>query len=284
MPSTCALLKPEQKEQFIRDGYCIVADLFSPREIDEIEQFFDVTKEQPMPWFPKQTAKAGIFDYTHQKLEDIDKTKGQVRAMHPHRHDERALKWMLQPNVGAVLEELLGRPALGVQTMYYFKPPGARGQGMHQDNIYLLSAPATCIAAWTAIDSADLDNGCLWVVPGSHRGDILCPEKGTAREKTWMEYGDTNITKFPRDTKPVAVPVPRGSTLFFGGNLIHGSGPNRTADRWRRTFIGHYIDEASDQVASYYHPVFDMHGEIVSDIAVASGGGPCGDGWQGAVH
>ena len=271
MPTTCDLISPEQKEQYMRDGYCVVANLYSPREIDEIEAFFEETKDRAWCDHGK-------------KLEEVDKTKGQVRAMHPHRYDDRARKWMLQPNVGAVLEELLGRPALGVQTMYYFKPPGARGQGMHQDNIYLLSKPATCIAAWTAIDSADLDNGCLWVVPGSNHGEILCPEAGTAREKTWLEYGDTNITKFPRDTKPVPVPVPRGSTMFFGGNMIHGSGPNRTRDRSRRTFIGHYIDEASDQVSKFYFPVLNMAGEVVGDIAEATGGGPCGDGWQGAVH
>ncbi len=100
----------------------------------------------------------------------------------------------------------------------------------------------------------------------------------------WLNYGDSHITKFPREQKPIAVPVPRGSTMFFGGHLIHGSGPNRTKDRYRRTFIGHYIDEASDQVARHYHPVLNMAGEVVSDIAVPVGGGPCGDGWQGAVH
>ena len=273
METTCDLLSPDQKEQFARDGYCVVANLYSPQEIDEIETFFEETKKQDLPWYDR-----GL------KQNEVDKTKGQVRALQPHRHDEKPKTWVTNANVAVVLEELLGKPALVAQTMYYFKPPGSRGQGMHQDNIYLLSAPATCIAAWTAIDSADLDNGCLWVVPGSNRGEILCPEKGTTREKTWMEYGDTNITKFPRDTKPVAVPVPRGSTMFFSGNLIHGSGPNRTKDRSRRTFIGHYIDEASDQVASFYHPVLNMQGEVVSDVAVAGGGGPCGDGWHGAVH
>ena len=33
---------------------------------------------------------------------------------------------------------------------------------MHQDNFYLLAAPATCIAAWTAIDAAKVENGCLY--------------------------------------------------------------------------------------------------------------------------
>ena len=72
--------------------------------------------------------------------------------------------------------------------------------------------------------------------------------------------------------------------MFFSGNLIHGSGPNRTKDRSRRTFIGHYIDEASEQVARFYHPVLNMKGEVVSHLQIPQGGGPCGDGWQGAEH
>jgi len=269
MQTLSALITPEQKQQFLDDGYCVVANLFSESEIAEIEAFFEEFKLK------------GHKIYDGVGYEETDITKQQLRAMQPHRYSRKAQDWMLHPRVGEVLEELLGRPALGVQTMYYFKPPGGKGQGLHQDNIYLLSKPATCIAAWTAIDSADLDNGCLYVVPGSHNSSILCPEKGG---EAWLNYGDTHITKFPRDQKPVPVCVPRGSTMFFGGNLIHGSGPNRTKDRYRRTFIGHYIDEASEQVAQFYHPVLTMAGEVVSDIAVPTGGGPCGDGWNGSVH
>lgn len=274
MQTHSRLISPAQKQQFIDDGYCVVDGLFSTAEIDEIQAFFEDFKVNGPTIFDNGSSSS--FRY-----EDSDATKHQVRAMHPHRHSRKAQDWMLNPRVGEVLEELLGRPALGAQTMYYFKPPGGKGQGMHQDNFYLLAKPATCIAAWTAIDAADIDNGCLWVVPGSHRYDILCPEKGGEK---WMNYGDTHINKFPREQKPIPVPVPRGSTMFFGGNLIHGSGPNRTKDRFRRTFIGHYIDEASDQVARFYHPVLNMAGEVVSEVAVAAGGGPCGDGWQGALH
>ncbi len=104
---------------------------------------------------------------------------------------------------------------------------------MHQDSFYLLARPATCIAAWTAINDADLDNGCLYVAPGSHRGNIFCPEEGKAR---WNGYSGSHTTRFPREAAPVPMPVKRGQTMFFGGNLIHGSGPNRTADRGRPTF------------------------------------------------
>jgi len=266
--STFSAVTAEQKRQFDELGYCVTGGLFSETEIQEIEDFFEVFKY------------SGTYD-KGLKYEEVDFTQLQLRAMQPHRSSEKALGWLLQPGVAAVLEDLLGRPALGVQTMYYFKPPGAKGQGMHQDNFYLLAKPATCIAAWTAIDSAELDNGCLYVVPGSHRESIYCPEEGAER---WMSYGDSHITKFPRDQKPVPIPVKRGETMFFSGNLIHGSGPNRTKDRSRRTFIGHYIDEASEQVARAYHPVLNMNGEVVSNIHIPEGGGPCGDGWQGAVH
>jgi len=159
-----SLITPAQVEQFHRDGWCVVDRLFSPEEIAAIEAFFEDFKHNG----------AAIYD-DGMKFEDIDPAKRQLRAMHPHRHSERARQWALQPRVLEVLGVLLGRPALLAQTMYYFKPPGAKGQGMHQDNFYLLAAPATCIAAWTAIDEAALDNGCLWVVPGSHRHAIHCP-------------------------------------------------------------------------------------------------------------
>ena len=269
MTTLSGLITAEEKQQFFDEGYCIMPGLFAEGEIAEIETFFEDFKRN------------GMKVYDGVGFEEADITKQQLRAMHPHRYDSRAKGWMIQPRVAEVLAELLGRPALGVQTMYYFKPPGGKGQGMHQDNIYLLAKPSTCIAAWTAIDSADEENGCLWVVPGSHKESIICPEKGG---QTWLNYGDSHITRFPRERKPVPVPVPRGATMFFGGNLIHGSGPNRTKDRYRRSFIGHYIDEASEEVARFYHPVTDMRGEVVSNIAVPVGGGPCGDGSEGGVH
>lgn len=269
--SILPLITEEQKHQFEEQGYCVVPDLFSGSQIQEIEVFFEEYKQ----------GSDRVFD-EGSSYEEIDPTQRQVRAMNPHCYSQKVQEWFLNPKVADVLEVLLEKPALGVQTMYYFKPPGAKGQGMHQDNFYLVAQPATCIAAWTAIDDADLDNGCLYVVPGSHRGDILCPSERS--KERWLNYGDSHIGRFPRDQKPVPVVVPRGSTMFFGGNLIHGSGPNRTEDRWRRTFIGHYIDQASEQVAKYYHPVLNMRGEVVSSVREYDGGGPCGDGWGGAQH
>ena len=53
----------------------------------------------------------------------------------------------------SVLTQLLGVEPLAVQTMLYFKPAGARGQALHQDNFYLRVQPGTCMAAWLALGS-----------------------------------------------------------------------------------------------------------------------------------
>jgi len=264
------MLSDSHLAQFAEEGFCVVEGLFAESEISEIESFFEDYKK----------TGAAVFD-GDSTFEEIDPSKRQVRAMHPHRYSAQVRNWALHPPVLAALGALLGKPPLLVQTMYYFKPPGSTGQGMHQDNFYLLAAPATCIAAWTAIDGAEIENGCLYVAPRSHLKDILCPADGA---EAWMSYGDSHIRPFPRDVKPQPVTVPRGSTMFFGGHLIHGSGPNRTPDRSRRTFIGHYIDEASEQVSQFYHPVLNASGEPISRIKASAGGGPCGDGWTGAAH
>ncbi|MCC5806125.1 MAG: phytanoyl-CoA dioxygenase family protein [Opitutales bacterium] len=263
-------IDPSQLTQYRERGFCVIDGLYAEGHLRDIEAFFEEYK----------SSGVAVFD-GDSRFEEIDKTKRQVRAMHPHRHSRKALGWALNPNVLDVLETLMGKPPLLAQTMYYFKPPGSKGQGMHQDNFYLLAKPATCVAAWTPLDDAEVENGCLYAAPGSHRGKIHCPD---GEATGWMEYGDSHIRPFPREFKPVPVPVKRGQTLFFGGQLIHGSGPNRHPSRSRRTFIGHYIDSASEEVSHYYHPVIDRDGNTVSRVREATGGGPCGDGAGGGVH
>ena len=150
--------------------------------------------------------------------------------------------------------------------MYYYKPPQSVGQGMHQDNFYLLSKPATCTATWTPIDDTDEENGCLKVVRGSQRTEILCPPK---------EGQENPIAEMVKKSEVIPICMKRGQTLFFNGQLIHGSGPNKSLTRSRRTFIGHYVDSMTEQLAKFYHPILDMEGNTISDVLVDQSGGPC---------
>ncbi len=257
---------------FQERGYCILDDLYSAQQLQDMEAFFEDFREHG----------GAVFD-GGSHYEEIDFTERQLRAMHPHRYSQKVTDWLLEPKVMDSLEVFLGCDALAAQTMYYYKPPGAKGQGMHQDNFFLLSKPATCIAAWTPIDDSEVENGCLYVLPGSHKHSIYCPDSGES--KRWMGYMDSHINPFPEEKgMPVPVEVKRGQTLIFGGNLVHGSGPNRHASRSRRTFIGHYVNELTESMSEFYHPILNRHGEVMSKVEVATGGGPCDEGWAGGVH
>jgi ectoine hydroxylase-related dioxygenase (phytanoyl-CoA dioxygenase family) len=155
--------------------------------------------------------------------------------------------------------------------MIFFKPPGSRGQALHQDNFYLKAEPGTCIAAWMALDPVDRDNGGLQVVPGSHRWPLLCTEKADTK----VSYTDVTVP-IPDPDAAVLVEMDPGDVLFFHGALVHGSAPNATSDRFRRALIGHYIQGEADQVAEYYHPVLRMDGTEL-ELGVSEGGGPCGE-------
>jgi hypothetical protein len=193
------------------------------------------------------------------------------RMIHMHRWDEVALAWLLEPRLARVLTSILrGREPFAVQTMLYFKPPGARGQAPHQDQYYLRASPGTCVAAWMALDACDDENGCLQVVPGSHEWPVLC----TVPADTSRSFTDVTVP-LPSDVELVQVPMQPGDVLFFNGSLVHGSEPN-TSGRFRRALIGHYVEGEATQVARWYHPVLRLDGSEV-DLLQSSGGGICGE-------
>jgi phytanoyl-CoA hydroxylase len=200
-----------------------------------------------------------------------DPLKRYPRMIHMHRWDRVALDWLLEPRLARCLSSLLdGLEPFAVQTMLYFKPPGARGQAVHQDQYYLRVEPGTCIAAWMALDSCNEENGCLVVVPGSHEWPLLC----TVGADTNESFTDLTVP-LPSDAELVPVRMDPGDVLFFNGSLVHGSAPNRS-DRFRRALIGHYIGGDARRVSYAYHPVLRMDGSEV-ELEAGSGGGPCGE-------
>ena len=245
---------------FDRDGFAVARQLFSRREAGRYRSHF------------MALARGGSrpHDIVGAGSQAVDPLLRWPRMMQMHRWDPLSLAWLLDTRICDRLLAVLGRAPFAVQTMCYFKPPGARGQALHQDNFYLRASPGTCVAAWLALDRADEANGCLLVVPGSHRWPILCP---TAADTA---HSFTDITvPLPPGTRPRPVPMEPGDVLFFNGSLVHGSNPNRAARRFRRALIGHYIQADARQVAKYYHPALAMDGTPLR-LEVSQDGGPCG--------
>ena len=242
------------RDEFERTGYTLVRGLFG---IDEVGQLRDHYMEL-------RHRGADPHDFAGHSATARDPLKRYPRMAQMHRWDEDSLRWLIDPRIDEVMTALLGRSPYAVQTMIYFKPPGSRGQALHQDNFYLQAEPGTCVAAWMALDRVDRANGCLEVVPGSHRWPILCTEKAD----TTVSFTDITVP-LPDPEGAVPVEMEPGDVLFFHGALVHGSNPNVTTDRFRRALIGHYIEGDSQKVASWYFPALRMDG---TEIGLESSG------------
>ncbi|MBI3971535.1 MAG: phytanoyl-CoA dioxygenase family protein [Chloroflexi bacterium] len=254
-----------QLAQYANDGYIVARKLFSDGEAAALRDYYMRLRERG--------SYAG--DFAGVKRDGVpddvpDPLKKYPRMIHMHRWDETSLRWMLDPRLRVVLRQLLGEEPYAVQTMLYFKPAGARGQAMHQDQFYLRVQPGTCMAAWMALDDCDEENGCMQVVPGTQDLPVLCTE----RANTLDSFTDTTVP-IPPGKKIVPVVMEPGDVFFFNGSLIHGSRPNRSTNRFRRSLIGHYIAGEAEQVSKFYHPVLRMDGSVV-DLGISERGGPCG--------
>lgn len=263
--TTSSLLDETQTAQFHRDGYLVLPAFFTLEEIAEIrETFMAQNADGPVPGLseisPHYTSSDPLSFYP--------------RMMHPHRHPDLpvgplSLCAMLDARIESVLRDLFADEPIAAQSMFYFKPPGARGQDLHQDNYYLRVKPGTCIAAWLAVDSADPENGGLVIVPGSNRLDVVCPERADP-----ALFFTSDHVAVPEGLEEVPLTLAAGDMLFFDGSVIHGSYPNRS-DRFRRAFICHYVPAGSMEVSRGYRPLLRFNGEEVS-MNDATGGGPCG--------
>ena len=248
------------KEFYEKNGYVVVHGLFSAEEVASYGAHFMALRAEG--------AKPGDMVADTQKWGDpLQKFP---RMIHMHRWDEISLQWVLDDRLNECLTAFLGTAPLAVQTMLYFKPAGARGQALHQDNFYLRAQPGTCMAAWMALDACDEENGCMRVVPGSHEWPILC----TAKADTSTSFTDVTVP-LPEGLDAVPVLMAAGDVLFFNGSLVHGSYPNTSDDRFRRSLIGHYIEDRAEQVTKFDQPVLRMDGTSF-EIDGVEEGGPCG--------
>lgn len=256
----------ERRAAFARDGFLVVSGLFTPEEVAEIrETFMAQTADGPVPGLSEINAAYA----------PTDPLSRYPRMMHPHRHPEKlvgplSMRYMLDSRVERILRNLFEEEPIAAQSMFYFKPAGARGQDLHQDNFYLRVHPGTCMAAWTAIDDADEENGTLVVVPGSHLTLVVCPEQADP-----ALFFTTHHVNVPPGLKEQTILLKAGDVLFFHGSLIHGSYPNVSKERFRRAFICHYVPQSCIEVSQGYRPLLNFQGEEVQKEG-ASGGGPCG--------
>lgn len=254
--------------QYQEQGYFVAKQLFSKDELNHYKEHYETMRLKEL----NSGNNSIISENALPALADKpDPLLTYPRLMQPHRQgDQTSLNYLLDERIREHLTSFLKLEPFAVQTMFYFKPPGARGQALHQDQYYLRVQPGTCMAAWLAVDDCDEVNGCLRVVPGSHDWPLLCMTEADSKES----FSHHTVT-LPEDTKSVPVVMKAGDVMFFNGQIVHGSLPNSTTDRFRRSLIAHYIVGDAQKVYQWYHPVLRMDGSSV-ELGSSVVGGTCG--------
>ena len=130
----------------------------------------------------------------------------------------------------------ISKPLL-LQSMYIFKQPNIGGEVVcHQDSTFLYTEPESAVGFWVALEDANIDNGCLWVAPGGHKGPL---RKLFTKIDNVMTLKTLDNTPFEETTTPLE--VKKGSLVLLHGRLPHYSCEN-TSNKSRHAYTLHVID------------------------------------------
>ena len=224
-------------QSYIDDGYLVAPGLITEDELAELEADLVRFARGVYPLVNPAPASDGDDDAAAMQ---------RVLAVHfPHWVSEVAQRAIVHPRIVDVLRQITGAHlphwdgrVKCMQSMAFVKAPGLPGQAWHQDERFIPTRDRSLVGAWIAIDDATVENGCLWVLPGSHRNGYLWPTRdhGEAGE---FDGADESYGFDERAAVPVE--VARGSVVFFNGYLLHKSHRNRS-DGYRRALVNHYCN------------------------------------------
>ena len=134
-----------------------------------------------------------------------------------------------------VVASILGPELDCFQSQFIFKNPGVIGQPWHQDSYYFRFDLQPQVGVWLALSRATLQNGCLWILPGSHKGGVYAhiPDLRPEANRAYMEIvSEDDSAREPALMEP-------GDVLFFHSYLMHMSTDN-VADERRAAMVYHY--------------------------------------------
>ncbi|MDP7237575.1 MAG: phytanoyl-CoA dioxygenase family protein [Candidatus Latescibacteria bacterium] len=231
------ILDAEQVHFFIENGYLVVPDLINSDELKELkDDLVAVARGQ----YPCEGIDPASPDDTDEEVLE------RILCIHqPHFISPVIEKYIRHPKICGILGQVTAAhvpywdgSVKCMQSMYFVKPPQFQGQAWHQDEIYIPTRDRSLIGAWIAVDDATVENGCLYVIPGSHRKGYLYPQHEHDNPDEFdfapESYG------FDEDVE-VPVEVKAGTLVFFNGYLLHRSRKNQ-GNNTRRVLVNHYCN------------------------------------------
>ena len=227
------MLTEGQTESFREDGFLIVRGLLGPAEVEAMKAraelisrgeagHVDPAQLQVEPAVAAGEAEAGARADSLRKMSHVAFVDGVFRTH------------ALNPRILDCVESLLGPDIKLYQDQLFMKPPriGSR-QAYHQDQPlgFHMDPPDRMVTCWAALDEATIPNGCLWMLPGTHR-------HGWIEQERWREFERRSLAGELPEERPVELAP--GDCSFHHGHILHGSRPNTTGRR-RWGYATHYV-------------------------------------------
>lgn len=160
-----------------------------------------------------------------------------------HLHSDVARRYFFAGPLVDVAERLISPNIKGASNQLTFKMRGnAQTFHWHQDTGYAELDPDNTMTTLTALDDCDVDNGCLWIVPGS-------PKKGRIEVNHTLEdkLNRVEIKLDVDEAEATPMPLKAGECLVFHNWMLHKSEGN-LSDRDRRVLFMRYADADAVEV------------------------------------
>ena len=215
-------LTEAQQAAYHRDGFVAPIDIFTTDEVAEIRAELEAAEAA----HGDQLQAAGRNN-AHYVLPVLDRIA----------HDQRILD---------AVEDVIGPDILVAGTTLFIKEPETTGFiSWHQDARYIGLEPHDWVTAWLAISDVNEENGCMRMLPGTHTAPLV-EHVDTYGEDNMLTRGQT-VPDVDEDAS-VPVPLKPGQLSLHHPRIVHGSGPNHSAQRRVGFAIQSYISPAVEQV------------------------------------
>tara|TARA_Y100001963_G_C6742382_1_gene429675 strand:- start:587 stop:1501 length:915 start_codon:yes stop_codon:yes gene_type:complete len=235
-------------KKYLEDGYLVVSNILSSSEVDEVTS--DIIKiargEYPCK-LNMRNHYEGLSD--NFILRDINNIRW------PHTISPVIQKYMKHKNICNVLDKIVGSHLYnwngGTKSMLsqlFCRSPKSVGQAWHQDEYWIPTRDRSMTGVWIALDDVTIDNGCMWVIPKSHKEGIVYPmRKKTKEECSHWDEADV-CYNFPNEETKSPAEMKKGDAIFWNGYTVHGSFKNTTEDLYRRALVFHYMNSSSQLI------------------------------------
>src|SRR5690348_12474381 len=206
-------------------GFLIAPGLLTTAEIDELK------KETTLIFRGERGKIEGLIEVMESEPES-EVLKKYVAIHFPHKISTVIYNYLSHNGIKNILTHIVGPNIKCMQSMLFVKAPGKAGQAWHQDEYFIPTRDRSLVGAWIAIDDATVENGCLWLVPGSNKEGFI-RRRVDNRNAEYADVDTVDVSDFGEE-EIVPVEVKRGSVVFFNGYTLHSSLKNKTTDNFRR--------------------------------------------------